>query len=44
MSDIKAIVESQRTFFRSGATLDVKWRIAQLKKLRAAVKADFVMP
>ncbi len=39
MSDIKAIVESQRAFFRSGATLDVKWRIAQLKKLRAAVKA-----
>ena len=39
MNDIKAIVEKQREFFRSGATLDVKWRIAQLKKLREAVKA-----
>ena len=39
MEDIKAIVERQRAFFRTGATLDVKWRIEQLKKLRAAVKA-----
>ena len=39
MEDIKAIVDKQRTFFRTGATLDVKWRIEQLKKLRAAVKA-----
>ena len=39
MEDIKAIVEKQRAFFRTGATLDVKWRIAQLKKLRTAVKA-----
>ena len=39
MEDIKAIVDKQRTFFRTGATLDVKWRIEQLKKLRVAVKA-----
>ena len=39
MDDIKAIVERQREFFHTGATLDVKWRIAQLKRLRAAVKA-----
>ena len=30
-------VEKQRAFFRTGATLDVKWRIAQLKKLKRAV-------
>ena len=38
MEDIKAIVERQREFFRTGATLDVKWRIAQLKRLKEAVK------
>jgi len=38
MDDIKTIVERQRAFFRTGQTLDVKWRIAQLKKLRRAVK------
>ena len=37
--DIKAIVDSQRAYFRTGATLDVKWRIKQLKRLREAVKA-----
>lgn len=31
------IVAAQRRFFRSGATLDVSWRIEQLKKLKAAV-------
>ena len=31
---IKAIVERQREFFRSGATLDVDWRIVQLKRLK----------
>ncbi|MBP5397808.1 MAG: aldehyde dehydrogenase family protein [Bacteroidales bacterium] len=35
--EIKAIVEAQRTFFRSGATLPVDWRIRQLKTLKAAV-------
>ena len=39
MEDISTIVEQQRAFFRTGATLDVKWRIAQLKRLKAAVKA-----
>jgi len=34
---IHDIVENQRTFFHSGETLDVDWRIQQLKKLKAAV-------
>lgn len=36
---IGAIVEAQRAFFRSGATLDVGWRLEQLKKLKQAVTA-----
>ena len=36
---IQEIVANQRKFFRSGATLDVKWRLQQLKKLKAAVIA-----
>jgi len=32
-------VEAQRAFFRTGTTLPVKWRIAQLKRLRDAVIA-----
>ena len=36
---IEALVASQRKFFRSGVTLDVDWRIRQLKKLRQAVRA-----
>ena len=42
---IREIVEAQRRFFRTGTTLPVKWRIQQLKKLKAAVlshEADFV--
>ena len=38
------IVQAQRKFFRTGTTLPVKWRIQQLKKLKAAVlahEADF---
>ena len=35
--DIKNIVEKQRNYFRSGETLDIDFRIAQLKKLRQAV-------
>ena len=35
--DIHDIVEKQREFFLSGKTLDVKFRIAQLKKLRQAI-------
>lgn len=38
-SDIEAMVSRQRAFFRTGATLDVKWRIQQLKKLKRAVIA-----
>jgi len=36
---IQQIVENQRKFFRSGVTLDVNWRLHQLKKLKAAVIA-----
>ncbi len=34
---VHAIVERQRAFFRTGRTLDVNFRIEQLKKLRQAV-------
>ena len=34
---VHSIVEKQRAFFRTGATLDVKFRIEQLKKLKQAV-------
>lgn len=34
---IHEIVETQRAFFRTGETLDVSWRIQQLKKLKSAV-------
>ena len=37
---IHAIVEKQRAFFDTGATLDVKWRVKQLKKLKQAVLDD----
>ena len=36
---IRAIVEAQRKFFRTGETLPIKWRIKQLKRLKAAVLA-----
>ena len=35
--EIQQVVLAQRFFFRTGQTLDVKWRIAQLKRLRCAV-------
>lgn len=38
--DVSALVESQREFFRTGQTLDVKWRLRQLRKLRKAVFAN----
>ena len=38
-AEISGIVEAQRRFFRSGTTLPVRWRIKQLRKLKAAVKA-----
>ena len=34
---VRALVEKQRAFFRTGQTLPVAWRLQQLKKLRAAV-------
>lgn len=34
---IQRLVARQRAFFRSGVTLDIGWRIDQLKKLKAAV-------
>lgn len=37
MEDIKKIIEGQRAFFDSGVTLDVAWRIDQLKRLKKAV-------
>jgi len=36
---IRAVVETQRAFFRSGATLPLNWRLSQLRKLRSAVVA-----
>lgn len=36
--NIDQLLESQRKYFRSGATLPVKFRIAMLKKLRNAVQ------
>ena len=44
-TEISNIIATQRKFFRTGATLPVKWRIQQLKKLKAAVmahEADFL--
>lgn len=35
--DIKKIVDNQREYFNSGATLDVSFRIAQLKRLKEAI-------
>lgn len=37
LSDIQKTVEEQRAFFRSGTTLDVGWRLRQLRTLRDAV-------
>ena len=37
--EIQDIVAAQRKYFRTGTTLPVKWRIKQLKKLKAAVLA-----
>ena len=38
MGRIPEILATQRAFFHSGATLDVNFRIAQLKKLSAGIK------
>ena len=34
---VHGIVQKQRQFFRTGVTLDVSWRLEQLKKLKQAV-------
>lgn len=34
---IHAVIEAQRRFFRTGKTLDIDWRIRQLKRLKKAV-------
>lgn len=39
VTDIQKIVDAQRAFFRTGETLDIKWRLARLKQLRNAVIA-----
>lgn len=39
ISDIGKIVGAQREFFRTGTTLDIDWRLLQLRKLRDAVIA-----
>ncbi len=36
--EISELVEKQRTYFRSGATLPVSWRIRQLRKLRETIR------
>ncbi len=36
--EIKTLLEQQRTYYKSGVTIPVKFRIAQLKKLYTAVK------
>ena len=36
-AEIRKIVEGQRSFFRRGQTLDVSWRLAQLRKLKQAL-------
>ena len=35
---IHALVEKQRAYFRTGVTLDVEWRIRQLKRLKKAME------
>lgn len=37
---IHEVVEKQRTFFQSGKTLDINWRIDQLIRLKIAVQAN----
>lgn len=38
-NEIKALLERQRVFFKSGQTLDVDWRMAQLRRLKGVVLA-----
>ena len=36
--EIQSLLEAQRAYYRSGATIPVRFRVEQLKKLYAAVK------
>ena len=36
---VHSAVEDQKAFFATGATLDVSWRIEQLKKLRESISS-----
>lgn len=38
-TDIRTLIESQRAYFHSGATLDVDFRLRALQKLKAAIRA-----
>ena len=38
MQDINAIIDAQRQFFNTGATLPVEFRIQQLLKLKALIQ------
>ncbi len=38
--EIRALIDAQRAFFRTGKTLDPAFRAAALKRLRAAVRAN----
>lgn len=40
LTEINEIVEKQREFFKSGATLDVKYRLQHLKKLYSAIREN----
>ena len=37
-NDIRNVLQSQKDFFATGATLPVSWRIEQLKKLYSSIK------
>ena len=37
--ELDQLLQSQREFFRSGATLPVDFRVAMLRKLRSAVES-----
>ena len=37
-SSIHSVFEKQRAFFRTGKTLDINWRIEQLRRLKTAVQ------
>ncbi len=39
MQNISRLIEKQRAFFQSGMTLDVEFRLTQLKKLKKAVQS-----